>query len=71
MAYQREKGNYTLAAQLRKQMQIDPHDPLPQAPILRYADDFVLASAGQKPTPSRGVPRLLCDTLKLGGKRHS
>ena len=73
MAYQREKGNYTLAAQLRKQMQqlpsVDPHDPgFRRLRYVRYADDFVLGFSGPKADAEQikeSLKTFLCDTLKL------
>ena len=73
MAYQKEKGNYTLAAQLRKQMQqlpsVDPHDPgFRRLRYVRYADDFVLGFSGPKAEAEQikeSLKTFLRDTLKL------
>ena len=52
-AYYRKKGDFTLATQLRKQMQhlpsVDPLDPdYRRLRYVRYADDFVLGFSGPK-----------------------
>ena len=73
MASQREKGNYTLAAQLRKQMQqlpsVDPLDPgYRRLRYVRYADDFVLGFSGPKAEAEQikeSLETFLRDTLKL------
>ena len=73
VATQRKKGNFTLAAQLRKQMQqlpsVDPLDPgFRRLRYVRYADDFVLGFIGPKAEAGQikeSLETFLRDTLKL------
>ena len=72
-SYYRKKGNYTLAMQLRKQMQqlpaVDPFDPeYRRLRYVRYADDFVLGFSGPKAEAEQireSLGTFLRDSLKL------
>ena len=72
-AYYRKKGDFTLATQLRKQMQhlpsVDPLDPdYRRLRYVRYADDFVLGFSGPKADTEQireSLGTFLRDSLKL------
>ena len=72
-AYYRKKGDFTLATQLRKQMQhlpsVDPLDPdYRRLRYVRYADDFVLGFSGPKADAEQireSLGTFLRDSLKL------
>ena len=72
-AYYRKKGDYTLAMQLRKQMQqlpaVDPFDPeYRRLRYVRYADDFVLGFSGPKAEAEQireSLGTFLRDSFKL------
>ena len=72
-AYYRKKGDFTLATQLRKQMQqlpsVDPFDPdYRRLRYVRYADDFVLGLSGPKADAEQireSLGTFLRDSLKL------
>ena len=72
-AYYRKKGDFTLATQLRKQMQqlpsVDPFDPdYRRLRYVRYADDFVLGFSGPKADAEQireSLGTFLRDSLKL------
>ena len=73
MAYHRNVGHHSLAAELRKQMQQlpsrEPHDPdYRRLRYVRYADDFVLGFIGPKAEAQQvkeSLETFLRDTLKL------
>ena len=72
-AYYRKKGDFTLATQLRKQMQhlpsVDPLDPdYRRLRYVRYADDFVLGFSGPKADAEQireSLGTFLRDSLRL------
>ena len=71
--YYRKKGDFTLATQLRKQMQqlpsVDPFDPdYRRLRYVRYADDFVLGFSGPKAEAEQireSLGTFLRESLKL------
>ena len=73
MVYHKEVGHYSLAADLRHEMQQlpsgDPYDPgYRRLRYVRYADDFVLGFIGPKAEAGQlkeSLETFLCETLKL------